>query len=67
MNAVALIKGSALVSTISVVELSYTAQRFISSTYKPFEIFMVSALLYIVMVYSVRFIIDYLDNRFAAR
>jgi polar amino acid transport system permease protein len=67
VNAVALIKGSALVSTISVVELSYTAQRFISSTYKPFEIFMVSALLYIVMVYSVRFIIDYLDNRFAAR
>ncbi|MCK8688228.1 amino acid ABC transporter permease, partial [Pseudomonas umsongensis] len=32
VNAVALIKGSALVSTISVVELSYTAQRFISST-----------------------------------
>ncbi|SEM61961.1 amino acid ABC transporter membrane protein 1, PAAT family [Pseudomonas sp. ok272] len=67
VNAVALIKGSALVSTISVVELSYTAQRFISSTYKPFEIFTVSALLYIAMVYSVRFIVDYLDNRFAAR
>lgn len=67
VNAVALIKGSALVSTISVVELSYTAQRFISSTYKPFEIFAVSALLYMVMVYSVRFLIDYLDNRFAAR
>lgn len=67
VNAVALIKGSALVSTISVVELSYTAQRFISSTYKPFEIFIVSALLYIVMVYSVRLVVDYLDNRFAAR
>lgn len=67
VNAVALIKGSALVSTISVVELSYTAQRFISSTYKPLEIFIVSALLYIVMVYSVRFVVDYLDNRFAAR
>lgn len=67
VNAVALIKGSALVSTISVVELSYTAQRFISSTYKPFEIFLVSALLYIVMVYSVRYLVDYLDQRFAAR
>jgi polar amino acid transport system permease protein len=55
------------VSTISVVELSYTAQRFISSTFKPFEMFMMSALLYIVMVYFVRFIVDYLDNRFAAR
>ncbi|MBC2657770.1 amino acid ABC transporter permease [Pseudomonas sp. MSSRFD41] len=67
VNAVALIKGSALVSTISVVELSYTAQRFISSTYKPFEIFMVSAALYIVMVYAVRLLVDHLDQRFAAK
>lgn len=67
VNAVALVKGSALVSTISVVELSYTAQRFISSTYKPFEMFVVSALLYIVMVYLVRFLVDCLDKRFAAR
>ena len=67
VNAVALIKGSALVSTISVVELSYTAQRFISSTYKPFEIFMVSAILYIAMVYTVRLMVDLLDKRFAAK
>lgn len=67
VNAVALIKGSALVSTISVVELSYTAQRFISSTYKPFEIFMVSAILYIAMVYTVRLMVEHLDKRFAAK
>ncbi|KAF0864398.1 amino acid ABC transporter permease [Pseudomonas sp. LD120] len=67
VNAVALIKGSALVSTISVVELSYTAQRFISSTYKPFEIFTVSAILYIAMVYTVRLMVDHLDKRFAAK
>jgi len=50
-----------------VVELSYTAQRFISSTYKPFEIFMVSAILYIAMVYTVRLLVDHLDKRFAAK
>ena len=66
VNAVGLIKGSALVSSISVVELTYTAQRFISSTYKPFEIFSVSAVLYIVMVYAVRLVVDRLDQRFAA-
>ncbi|WP_439605241.1 amino acid ABC transporter permease, partial [Shinella sp.] len=43
VNAVALVKGTALVATISVVELTYTAQRFIGSTYKPFEIFAVTA------------------------
>jgi polar amino acid transport system permease protein len=67
VNAVALIKGSALVSTISVVELTYTAQRFISSTFKPFEIFSVTAALYILMVYAVLLIVDRLDKRFAAR
>jgi len=67
VNAVALIKGSALVSTISVVELTYTAQRFISSTFKPFEIFAVAAVLYTIMVYAVRFIVDRLDQHFAAR
>ncbi|MFJ4255575.1 amino acid ABC transporter permease [Pseudomonas monteilii] len=67
VNAIGLIKGSALVSAISVVELTYTAQRFISSTYKPFEIFMVSALLYIVMVYSVKYLVEVLDKRYATK
>ncbi|CAI3802704.1 L-cystine transport system permease protein YecS [Pseudomonas sp. MM223] len=67
VNAIGLIKGSALVSAISVVELTYTAQRFISSTYKPFEIFMVSALLYIVMVYAVKCLVEVLDRRYATK
>lgn len=65
VNTVALLKGSALVSTISVVELTYTAQRFIGSTYKPFEIFGVAALLYMIMVYAVARIVDLLDKRYA--
>jgi polar amino acid transport system permease protein len=65
VNTVALLKGSALVSTISVVELTYTAQRFIGSTYKPFEIFGVAALLYMAMVYAVVRVVDLLDKRFA--
>ncbi len=67
VNAVALVKGSALVSTISVVELTYTAQRFISSTYKPLEIFAVAAVLYMIIVYVVVTIVDLLDKRFAPR
>ncbi|MET3581771.1 polar amino acid transport system permease protein [Mesorhizobium robiniae] len=65
VNTVALLKGSALVSTISVVELTYTAQRFIGSTYKPFEIFGIAALLYMAMVYAVARVVDLLDKRFA--
>lgn len=65
VNAVGLIKGSALVSTISVVELTYTAQRFIGSTYKPFEIFGIAALLYMLIVYVVARAVDGLDRRYA--
>jgi polar amino acid transport system permease protein len=65
VNAVALVKGTALVATISVVELTYTAQRFIGSTYKPFEIFAVTAVLYMIMVYGLTLLIDRLDRAYA--
>ena len=65
VNTIALIKGSALVSAISVVEMTYTAQRFISSTYKPFEIFAIAAVLYMVIIYVVARVVDHLDRRYA--
>lgn len=67
VNAVGLVKGTALVATISVVELTYTAQRIISSTYKPFEIFAVTAVLYLVMVYSLSLLINKLDRAYAEK
>ena len=67
VNAVGLVKGTALVATISVVELTYTAQRIISSTYKPFEIFAVTAVLYLVMVYGLSMVIDRLDRAYAEK
>lgn len=65
VNAVALVKGTALVATISVVELTYTAQRFIGSTYKPFEIFAVTAALYMIVVYGLTVLVDRLDRAYA--
>lgn len=65
VNTVALVKGTSLVATISVVELTYTAQRFIGSTYKPFEIFGVAAVLYMVLIYGVSLAVDWLDRRYA--
>ncbi|MCM0611255.1 amino acid ABC transporter permease [Marinobacter sediminum] len=56
--AIVLVKNSSLVSIISVVELTYQAQRLIGSTYKPLEIFTLSALMYIVIVYAVMGIIE---------
>jgi polar amino acid transport system permease protein len=63
VNINALIKGTALVAPISVVELTYTAQRFIGSTYKPFEMFFLSGLLYMAIIYVVGQAISWLDRR----
>ena len=63
VNINALIKCTALVAPISVIELTYTAQRFIGSTYKPFEMFLVAGLLYMVIIYVVGQGIAWLDWR----
>ncbi|PJE55490.1 amino acid ABC transporter permease [Marinomonas polaris] len=56
--AIVLIKNSSLVSIISVVELTYQAQRLIGSTYKPLEIFTLSAFMYVIIIYAVMGIIE---------
>lgn len=65
VNAIALVKGSSLVATISVVELTYTAQRLIGSTFRPFEVFGIAALLYLVIIHALRRGIDRLDRAYA--
>lgn len=65
VNTVGLIKGTALVSAISVVELTYTAQRFIGSTYRPFEMFAIAALLYMIVIYGAIRAVDWLDSKYA--
>lgn len=64
VNTIALIKGSSLVSAISVVELTYTAHRYIGSTYRPFEMFVLAAMFYLVIVSVASFFIRRVDRRF---
>ena len=47
----------------SVIELTYQAQRLIGSTYKPLEVFTLSALMYIVIIYAVMGIVEFLYRR----
>ncbi|WP_248736814.1 amino acid ABC transporter permease [Neobacillus rhizosphaerae] len=44
-----LIKDSSLVSTITLVELTRTAQRIISTTYKPIELYIAAAVIYYII------------------
>lgn len=63
VNINALIKGTALVAAISVVELTYTAQRYIGSTYKPFEMFLLAGVLYMIIIYVTGRGIAWLDRK----
>ncbi len=63
VNINALIKGTALVAAISVIELTYTAQRYIGSTYKPFEMFLLAGVLYMIIIYATGQVIAWLDRK----
>lgn len=66
VNTVILSKSTALVSTIGVVELTYSAQRFVTSTYKPFEVFAVAGAAYIAIVAMISLIVRGMEKRFDA-
>lgn len=63
VNINAQIKGTALVAAISVVELTYTAQRYIGSTYKPFEMFLLAGIIYMVIIYGTGLGVSWFDRR----
>ena len=64
-NFIILIKDTSLVSTITLVELTLTAQRLIGSTYKPFEMYLMAAFLYAVITSTAAFLLKKFERRFA--
>jgi polar amino acid transport system permease protein len=64
VNTVILSKSTALVSTIGVVELTYSAQRFVTSSYKPFEVFAVAGLSYMVIVAAISVVMRTIERIF---
>jgi polar amino acid transport system permease protein len=61
-NFVILIKDTSLVSTITVVELTLTAQRLIGSTYKPFEMYVMAAVLYAVLTSAASMLLVWVER-----
>jgi polar amino acid transport system permease protein len=62
-QSVSLIKDSALVSTISIYDLTMQGQRIVSETFLTFEIWFCVALCYLVITASLSFIIRQFENR----
>ena len=64
VNAVALLKSTALVSSISVVELTFTAQRFGNASGNLFAVYGLAGLLYFVMVAGLTHLVNGLDRHY---
>ncbi|MCA1786980.1 MAG: ABC transporter permease subunit, partial [Desulfobacteraceae bacterium] len=62
-QSVALIKDSALVSTISIYDLTMQGQKVVSETFLTFEIWFAVALCYLSVTASLSFIIRIFENR----
>ncbi len=62
-NFVILIKDTSLVSTITLVELTLTAQRLIGSTYRPFEMYLMAAFLYAILTTGAALLLRLYENR----
>jgi polar amino acid transport system permease protein len=58
----ALLKGSALLAVIGIVELTRTGQQMVATTYKPLEIWLTVGIFYFVMCYALAALTRYLER-----
>lgn len=65
-NMIALLKDSALVSVIGVMELTLAAQQAISRTYRPFEFYLAAAFCYYIVNLALEAGLRHLERRIAA-
>jgi His/Glu/Gln/Arg/opine family amino acid ABC transporter permease subunit len=57
-----LLKGSALLAVIGIVELTRSGQQMVATTYKPLEIWLMVGIIYFVMCYALAALTRYLER-----
>lgn len=58
-----MIKGSALASTITLMDLTGVARTLVARTYKPVEVFLAAGVLYLIIVYAITWALRRLEKR----
>jgi polar amino acid transport system permease protein len=66
-EAIAALKNTSLLSTITVVELTLYSQLLIASTFRPFDFYIASAFIYLVMTSLLSRLAQWLESRYALR
>lgn len=60
---IAMLKDSSLVTVISLEELLRRAQLVVTSTYKPFEMYIMAAIMYLIMTTAISWVVGLLEKR----
>ena len=66
-NVIALLKDSSLASVITLLELVHQAQRIISITFRPVEVYVAVAAIYLILTTVLTFFTDWLEREMARR
>jgi polar amino acid transport system permease protein len=64
---IALIKGSALVSLLTIHDLMYEGQRIISVSYRSFEVYIVIAFVYLILTQATAYLMTRIESRIRTR
>lgn len=64
---ISLIKDTALASTITVTDLLRTAQVYSGSLYKPFEMYVTAAVMYLIMITVITALLSFVERRLAKK
>ncbi|MCC8165487.1 MAG: amino acid ABC transporter permease [Planctomycetes bacterium] len=62
---ISLFKDSSLASAITIAELTYIARKISTITFRVFEVWIVTAIMYVIACYLIAFILRRLERRFA--
>jgi ABC-type arginine/histidine transport system permease subunit len=60
---IGMLKGSALASTVTLLELTGMARKIVAATYAPYEIFVTAGLIYLAITFVVTRLIHLLEYR----
>ncbi|MGC4856312.1 amino acid ABC transporter permease [Micromonospora sp. DT4] len=61
---ITLVKESSILSVIAIPELTYAAQNYVTTTFRPLEVYTALAVLYFLLTYPLSVITTYLERRF---
>jgi polar amino acid transport system permease protein len=66
-EAVTTLKNTSLLSTITIIELTLKSEMIISYTFRPFDFYIIAAILYLIMTTSLMSAATWMEGRLAAR